>query len=152
MRKKNDVITIKAAHVCATNHPFHLGLLKFKEIVEKKSNGRMNVKIFMSGQLGKEKAVLELLKIGQTQMALTGGICPVTACTKGLLNGQCGGASEGMCEVDPERECGWDKIYKRLEKMGRTDLLKTSIKPRDYSRMLPLADLRRTPFYDLEQG
>ena len=47
---------------------------KFKEIVEEKSGGRMNVKIFMSGQLGKEKAVLELLKIGQTQMALTGGI------------------------------------------------------------------------------
>ncbi len=47
---------------------------KFKEIVEKKSNGRMQVKIFMSGQLGKEKAVLELMKIGQTQMALTGGI------------------------------------------------------------------------------
>jgi TRAP-type C4-dicarboxylate transport system substrate-binding protein len=34
----------------------------------------MNVKIFLSGQLGKEKAVLELMKIGQTQMALTGGI------------------------------------------------------------------------------
>jgi tripartite ATP-independent transporter DctP family solute receptor len=47
---------------------------KFKEIVEKKSNGRMKVRIFMSGQLGKEKAVLELLKLGQTQMALTGGI------------------------------------------------------------------------------
>lgn len=47
---------------------------KFKEIVEKKSEGRMNVKIFMSGQLGSEKAVLELLKIGQTQMSLTGGI------------------------------------------------------------------------------
>ena len=46
---------------------------KFKEVVEKKSDGRMNVKMFMSGQLGKENAVLELLKIGQTQMALTGG-------------------------------------------------------------------------------
>ena len=49
------------------------GIKKFKEIVEQKSGGRMNVKIFMSGQLGKENAVLELLKIGQTQMALTGG-------------------------------------------------------------------------------
>lgn len=47
---------------------------KFKELVETRSDGRMNVKIFMSGQLGKEKAVLELMKIGQTQMALTGGI------------------------------------------------------------------------------
>ena len=46
---------------------------QFKEIVEKESGGRMNVKIFMSGQLGKEKGVLELLKLGQTQMALTGG-------------------------------------------------------------------------------
>jgi tripartite ATP-independent transporter DctP family solute receptor len=50
------------------------GIKKFKEIVEKKSNGRIKVKMFMSGQLGKEKAVLELLKIGQTQMAVTGGI------------------------------------------------------------------------------
>lgn len=50
------------------------GINKFKEIVEQKSEGRMNVKIFMSGQLGGEKAVLELLKIGQTQVALTGGI------------------------------------------------------------------------------
>ena len=50
------------------------GIMKFKELVEKKSEGRMKVKVFMSGQLGKEKAVLELMKIGQTQMALTGGI------------------------------------------------------------------------------
>jgi len=47
---------------------------KFKEIVEQKSGGRMNVKIFLSGQLGSEKAVLELMKIGQTQMSVTGGI------------------------------------------------------------------------------
>ncbi len=46
---------------------------KFKEIVEKESGGRMNVKVFMSAQLGKEKAILELLKLGQTQMSLTGG-------------------------------------------------------------------------------
>ena len=49
-------------------------IMKFKEIVERESNGRMKVRVFMSGQLGKEKAVLELMKIGQTQMALTGGI------------------------------------------------------------------------------
>jgi len=50
------------------------GIVKFKEVVEEKSNGRMQVRMFMSGQLGKEKAVLELMKIGQTQMALTGGL------------------------------------------------------------------------------
>jgi TRAP-type transport system periplasmic protein len=46
---------------------------KFKEIVAEKSGGRMNVRPFLSGQLGKENAILELMKIGQTQMALTGG-------------------------------------------------------------------------------
>ncbi|NOY58383.1 MAG: TRAP transporter substrate-binding protein [Calditrichaeota bacterium] len=46
---------------------------KFKEIVEAKSNGRLEVRMFMSGQLGKENAVLELLNIGATQMSLTGG-------------------------------------------------------------------------------
>ncbi len=51
-----------------------VAIKKFKEIVESRSNSRMKVKIFMSGQLGKEKAVLELMKIGQTHMALTGGI------------------------------------------------------------------------------
>ncbi len=48
-------------------------VMKFKEIVAEKSGGRMNVRPFLSGQLGKENAVLELMKIGQTQMSLTGG-------------------------------------------------------------------------------
>jgi len=47
---------------------------KFKEIVEEKSQGKMRVDIFIAGQLGKEKKVLELLKIGQTEMSLTGGL------------------------------------------------------------------------------
>ncbi|MAF85454.1 MAG: hypothetical protein CL875_03080 [Dehalococcoidales bacterium] len=38
-------------------------------------------------------------------LALTGGICPVARCAKGLLNGSCGGSENGKCEVDPERDC-----------------------------------------------
>jgi len=49
------------------------GIMKFKEIVAQKSGGRLNVRPFLSGQLGGENPVLELMKIGQTQMALTGG-------------------------------------------------------------------------------
>ena len=64
----------------------------------------------------------------------TGGICPITACSKSLVNGQCGGAKNGMCEVDPEMECGWERIQKRLEKLGRVDLLKNApVRIRDYS-------------------
>jgi tripartite ATP-independent transporter DctP family solute receptor len=50
------------------------GIAKFKEIVEQKSNRQMEVTPFLSGQLGGEKAVLGLLKIGKTEMSLTGGI------------------------------------------------------------------------------
>ena len=39
------------------------------------------------------------------------GICPVTDCSKGLLNGQCGGSKGGKCEADQDKECAWDKIY-----------------------------------------
>ncbi|MFW5678759.1 MAG: TRAP transporter substrate-binding protein [Pseudomonadota bacterium] len=48
-------------------------LQKFKELVEERSEGRFEVRYYMGGQLGDENAVLELLNLGQTQMALTGG-------------------------------------------------------------------------------
>lgn len=35
---------------------------------------------------------------------LTGGICPITACSKSLVNGQCYGCKDGKCEVDSEME------------------------------------------------
>ena len=70
---------------------------------------------------------------GQCYLNLTGGICPITACSKSLLNGQCGGAKNGMCEVDPNMECGWERIQKRLEKIGRLDALKCPIQLRNYA-------------------
>ncbi len=48
-------------------------LQRFKEVVEEQSDGRFEVRIYMGGQLGDETEVLELLNLGQTQMALTGG-------------------------------------------------------------------------------
>ena len=70
---------------------------------------------------------------GQCFLNLTGGICPLTACSKGLVNGQCGGAKNGKCEVDPDMECGWERIQKRLAKIGRLDALKCPVQVRNYS-------------------
>ena len=61
---------------------------------------------------------------GQCYLNLTGGISPLTACSKSLVNGQCGGAKNGKCEVDPNMECGWERIMKRLAAIGRLDVLK----------------------------
>ena len=71
---------------------------------------------------------------GQCYLNLTGGICPITACSKSLINGQCGGAKDGKCEVDPNMECGWERIYRKLEKLGKLDVLKCPIQLRDYAK------------------
>ena len=70
---------------------------------------------------------------GQCYLNLTGGICPITACSKSLVNGQCGGAKNGMCEVDPNMECGWERIIRKLKQVNRLDALKCPIQLRNYA-------------------
>ena len=70
---------------------------------------------------------------GECFLNITGGICPLTACSKSLVNGQCGGAKNGKCEVDPDMECGWERIYQRLKMVGRLDALKCPIQIRNYA-------------------
>ncbi len=70
---------------------------------------------------------------GECYLNLTGGICPITACSKSLINGQCGGSKDGKCEVDSSMECGWERIYRRLEEIGRLDVLKCPTQVRNYA-------------------
>ena len=70
---------------------------------------------------------------GECYLNLTGGICPITACSKSLVNGQCGGAKDGKCEVDPSMECGWERIMRRLAQVGRLDVLKCPVQVRNYA-------------------
>ncbi|MBR0106770.1 MAG: methylenetetrahydrofolate reductase C-terminal domain-containing protein [Lachnospiraceae bacterium] len=70
---------------------------------------------------------------GECYLNLTGGICPLTACSKSLVNGQCGGSKNGKCEVDPDMECGWERIYRRLTQVGRLDALKCPVQIRNYA-------------------
>ncbi len=70
---------------------------------------------------------------GECYLNITGGICPITACSKSLVNGQCGGAKNGKCEVDPDMECGWERIYRRLAQVGRLDMLKCPVQVRNYA-------------------
>jgi ferredoxin len=72
---------------------------------------------------------------GDCLLEYTGGICPITRCSKGILNGPCGGVDRGKCEVDKERDCAWVLIYERLKKLGRLDLLERIYPPKDYSKV-----------------
>lgn len=63
---------------------------------------------------------------------LTWGLCPHAYCPKGLLNGPCGGAQAGRCEVLPSRHCVWELIYRRLRERGRLDVLEGYQQPADF--------------------
>ena len=71
---------------------------------------------------------------GECYLNLTGGICPITACSKSLVNGPCGGTSDsGKCEVCPDMECGWERIIQRLKAQGRLDVLKCPTQLHDFN-------------------
>lgn len=63
------------------------------------------------------------------------GVCPITRCPKGQVNGPCGGTDQGKCEVDPEKDCVWALIYKRLENLGnKQDVEERMAEAKDYTK------------------
>jgi hypothetical protein len=106
----------------------------------------------LGGMRGEWPGAERCRECGDCVLELTGGICPLTSCSKFLLNGACGGTTkEGKCEVDPEMDCGWRLIYERLEKLGKLDKLRQIQEPKDHSKMLPAKGLRSTTYWALEQ-
>jgi hypothetical protein len=75
---------------------------------------------------------------GDCLLGVTGGLCPVTRCAKGLLNGPCGGSQGGRCEISAVLKCDvpciWHLIYERLEELGELERLNTYAPPKDWRR------------------
>jgi hypothetical protein len=69
---------------------------------------------------------------GECVLDLTDGICPVTRCSKGLLNGPCGGQNKGKCEVDKNRDCAWVLIYKKMKEKGTLQRLRKRLPPKNH--------------------
>jgi len=82
---------------------------------------------------------------GECELGRFAGICPLTQCPKGLLNGPCGGAKNGKCEVNPERDCAWVLIYERLKKLGELDRMRGEPKLKDYSKMTRPREIKVSP-------
>lgn len=72
---------------------------------------------------------------GECVLDITGGVCPITLCAKGLLNGPCGGMDKGKCEVDKDKDCAWVLIYKELEKRKKLDELKKIQPTKDFKKL-----------------
>jgi len=88
---------------------------------------------------------------GECELGRLAGICPLTQCPKGLLNGPCGGTTkDGKCEVDTERDCAWVQIYDRLKALGELDTLREIREPKDWSKMERPRQIEVAPL-DLEE-
>jgi ferredoxin len=71
---------------------------------------------------------------GECVLDITAGICPLTLCPKGLLNGPCGGMDKGKCEVDKDKDCAWVLIYRELEKKNKLANIKKVQPVKDYKK------------------
>jgi len=73
---------------------------------------------------------------GDCRLEETAGICPITRCTKGILNGPCAGTKNGKCEANKDMDCAWVLIYKRLERLGQLEKIRRYYPPRNF-RAIP---------------
>jgi len=73
------------------------------------------------------------LMCGDCILHLTGGICPITRCSKSLMNGPCGGTNKGSCEINPDIPCAWHMIHERLKAQGRSHLIDVFIPPKNWA-------------------
>ncbi len=96
---------------------------------------------------------------GDCVLEYTDGICPVSRCSKSLLNGPCGGSHDGLCEVSDEMECAWHLIVERMEKLGHLDRLEEMHEPKNWSAArdggpgkIVREDLLREPPGEVDEG
>jgi C4-dicarboxylate-binding protein DctP len=61
-------IVIKFSHVVANDTPKGKGALKFKELAEKYTNGRVKIEVYANSSLYKDKEEIEALQLGSVQM------------------------------------------------------------------------------------
>ncbi|MFH0824799.1 MAG: methylenetetrahydrofolate reductase C-terminal domain-containing protein [Pseudomonadota bacterium] len=87
---------------------------------------------FIGGSLKEGYYVERCQTCGQCKLGYTGGICPIARCSKSLLNGPCGGSTNGKCEIDSEVDCAWQLIINRLENLGQMDRYETILEANDW--------------------
>ena len=108
--------------------------------------------INLGGSRGEWQGSERCQECGQCLLDYTGGICPITACSKSLVSGACGGASNGKCELSPEKDCGWELIYNRLKAKGQLDKLTIAVDPLDHGKIMARPEMLSTSRYALEQS
>jgi ferredoxin len=87
---------------------------------------------------------------GNCILEKTAGICPIARCAKQLLNGPCGGSSNGKCEIKRETDCAWQLIYDRAKSLGQLHRLSEMIPAQQWGVQSRDSGPRRTVREDLK--
>ncbi|GGC92874.1 TRAP transporter substrate-binding protein [Vreelandella lutescens] len=65
-----DPVTLRLAHVVNEQDGFHIAATKFEELVEARTDGKVNIEIFPNASLGDERTLLEGMQIGTVDMGV----------------------------------------------------------------------------------
>lgn len=71
---KQEKVTLKLGHTGAPDHHYQKGSLMFAKLVSEKTNGMVEIKVFPSDQLGKQKELVEGAQLGTVDMVLTSDV------------------------------------------------------------------------------
>jgi len=105
----------------------------------------------MGGASGTQMSGERCAECGDCLLDRTGGVCPITACSKSMVNGPCGGTtSDGKCEVDRKRPCGWHRIYQRLKDLQALGQIKEIVPAKRYGLFLPSYERMTGTFWAVE--
>ena len=80
---------------------------------------------------GKEKVIDERTLERQCDHEYLEEICPVSRCAKRVMNGPCGGSTNGKCEISKDVDCAWQLIIDRLKALNKME---------DYEKVAPIKD------------
>lgn len=94
----------------------------------------VNNTCFIGSSIAQGEWVERCQACGNCVLFQTAGVCPITRCSKSLLNGPCGGSQDGKCEVSPEVPCAWQLIYDRLKARNQLKRLEEIRPPQDWSK------------------
>ena len=61
---------IKVGHTVTTNDPYHIGLVKMKEMIEANTEGRYKLDIYPNSQIGSERDLAEGIRLGSVGMTV----------------------------------------------------------------------------------
>lgn len=109
----------------------------YHTVIDATDGGRVHpaCDTIFGGETVSEDFMAEYCSIcGECVVEFTGGLCPITLCAKSLLNGPCGGAKSGKCEVDRNRDCAWQLIYDKLKAQGRLEEMRRYKAPKNHAR------------------